>query len=74
MNTHVSLNDTFDRQIVANVQQIRKFVKKHSIREFIFPTGRRPVNTITIIHCIYNARVPVLKNEIQARYSITSGS
>ena len=70
MNTRISLNDTFDRRIVANVQQIRKFVKKHIIREFIFPT----VNTITIIHFIYSARVPVLKNEIQAQYSITSDS
>ena len=74
MNTRISLNDTFDRRIVANVQQIRKFVKKHSIREFIFPTGRRPVNTITIIPFIYSARVPFLKNEIQAQYSITSDS
>ena len=45
MNTRVSKNDTVAREIVKEVQQVRKFIMKHCISEFVFPTGRGPVNT-----------------------------
>ena len=45
MNIHVSKNDTFAREIVTKVQQVRKCIMKHCISEFVFPTGRGPANT-----------------------------
>ena len=45
MNIHVSKNDTFAREIVTKVQQVRKCIMKHCISEFVFLTGRGSVNT-----------------------------
>ena len=36
MNTRVSKNDTVAREIVKEVQQVRKFIMKHCISEFVF--------------------------------------